>query len=220
MSFEFKEIRPKIYLLSFDNGYDLAMHFLRFQEYYESPNPKFRKHVFSLIEYMEWYSKSFGNGSFTYMSDWGGFNIPGWVLHDVFKKGVPDWNKYDAFMKKLFDQIRKKYGKDFYLIGIKKGEEDTFKHELAHALWTVEPKYKELVQENIKSMPKDVYKFIRKYLLDNMYDESVVDDEVQAYLSTGLNNELKHNLKENNLDYKETAKIFSKTLDNYLAGIV
>ena len=32
-----KEIKPRIFLLSFKDHYDLCMHFVRYQEFYESP---------------------------------------------------------------------------------------------------------------------------------------------------------------------------------------
>ena len=220
MKFEFNEVYPKIFVLSFDSEYDLAMHFLRFQEYYESPNPSFRNNVFSLIDYMEWYSKSFGRGCFTYPNDWGGFNISGCVIHDVFKKGIPDINKYDLFMKKLFNTMRKRYGKEFYLIGIKKGDESTYKHELSHAFWNMIPEYKEEMKTLLKSIPKELNKAIRKFLSDNMYDESVLDDEIHAYLSTGLNSGLKDYLKDHKNELKETMKLFEKVFDKYFACIV
>lgn len=54
--------------------YDLAMTFLRAQEWYESP--KFHHKLFTLEEYMRWYSKAYGKGAFTYPKDWSGFNVP------------------------------------------------------------------------------------------------------------------------------------------------
>lgn len=216
MSFQFKEVRQKIFILSFDNFYDLGMHFIRYQEYYESPNPIFKGNTFSLIEYMEWYSKSYGTGSFTYPAEWTGFNVPGWVMHDVFKKGIPDINKYDLFMKKIFTVMKKKYGKDFYLIGIKDGEENTYKHELAHAMWTIEPEYKKIMSSLVNELPKNIYNLVKNYLVENGYDKSVVDDEIHAYLCTGLNNDLKKIVKEKEVDIKDILKQFSKTLDDYL----
>lgn len=71
-----QKITDKIYHLHFDKQYDLAMHFLRYQEYYECPNDRFYKNSFTLAEFMHWYAKEYG--SFSYPEDWGGFNLMLW----------------------------------------------------------------------------------------------------------------------------------------------
>lgn len=53
MKFTISEVKPKIFLFESDNSYDLAMTFLRYQETYESPNPKFRNKSFTIIDFME-----------------------------------------------------------------------------------------------------------------------------------------------------------------------
>lgn len=69
-----------IYCLRFERHYDCCMHFLRFQEYYESP--EFKGEAFSLLDFMDWYAHSYSSHkhdkrpSFTYPSDWAGFNVP------------------------------------------------------------------------------------------------------------------------------------------------
>ena len=62
------------------------MSFVRMQEFYESP--KFKGKYFTLEQYMDYWSKEFGKGSFTYPSVWDGFNIPGKVLSDW-------WDRFD-----------------------------------------------------------------------------------------------------------------------------
>ena len=51
------EICPHVYHLEFSSSYKLAMHFIRFHEYYESP--KFYRQFFTLIDYMEWYAEEY-----------------------------------------------------------------------------------------------------------------------------------------------------------------
>ncbi len=149
MDFSIKEIYPHIYHLHFGSGYDVAMHFLRFQEYYESP--KFYKKIFTLIEYMEWYAKKHGEGAFTYPSDWSGFNDPSWVLNEVRDAEIPDPNKYDRFMFNLIDTVREKEGAHaYYFIGTSKESSDgagksdvaVLDHEIAHAFFTVRSDYR------------------------------------------------------------------------------
>ena len=57
-----RKIGNNIYLLMFENQFELCSTMLRFQEYYESP--KFKNKIFTLEEYKKWYSK--GNKKFTY----------------------------------------------------------------------------------------------------------------------------------------------------------
>ena len=98
-----KQVLPKIFLLTFDNHYDLCMHFLRYQEFYESP--KYRQQPFNLLELIRWYSNTYGDGDFTYTNDWAGFNIPSWVLNDFKEKTITDLNQYDRFMLAISDLI-------------------------------------------------------------------------------------------------------------------
>ena len=35
-SFKIKEVRPYVFLFEFTDQYDMSMHFLRYQEFYES----------------------------------------------------------------------------------------------------------------------------------------------------------------------------------------
>ena len=112
---------PHIYHLDFGTQYELTMHFLRAQEYYESP--KFYKQIFTFMDYMDWYSKVHGKGSFTYTKDWTGFNVPSWALTEVYDREVylPDRNRYDTLMGTLVDQIRhEEGGQAFYFIILKR----------------------------------------------------------------------------------------------------
>lgn len=101
LCYQIIQIIPHVYQLHFDSAYDLAMHFVRMQEYYESP--KFRKQIFTLVEYMAWYSKEHGKGAFTYPKDWTGFNVPSDVAREVYKSScaIPDFNQYDERMSRI-----------------------------------------------------------------------------------------------------------------------
>ena len=190
MDFELDEITDKIYLLRFEHRYDLAMHFLRAQEYYESNNPVFRRHAFTILDYMEWYAK-YHNGVFSYPDDWAGFNVPGWVFQQVLdKRRTRDWNKYDDVMRGIVDAISKQYNRDerysFYLIGTACDDPDTFDHELAHAFYATEPKYKTEMDRLLATVPDGRRKYSER-LEDMGYDRSVLDDECQAYFATTRN---------------------------------
>lgn len=200
-----------IFLVEFKSRYDLAMTFLRYQEYYESASSKFKGKQFTILDYMEWYA---GNheGVFSYTTDWAGFNIPDWVISDVMVR-IPDRNKYDHEMHKIatyirikMDAHRAKYkGKvrgKFYLIGTIEGEGDVMEHEFAHGMYYLNEDYRKDMDKLVKEMPTEEREEMFRYLKNLGYAKSVWKDETQAYLSTG------------EFDYKITTK-FVDVLDKH-----
>lgn len=190
------EVKPNIYLLEFKDHYDMAMHFLRFQEYYESPNPKFRGKPFEIFDFMEWYSKNH-NGVFTYPMDWGGFNIPGDVidkcLHDCMMENIKR-NKYDGKMYQVWNRLAFLSRPDnwpeddykFYLLGAVAKDRDTLSHEIAHGLFYTTPSYKKEMTALVKALPVKLRNKIYKRLEKLGYTKEVFVDECQAYMATGL----------------------------------
>lgn len=169
--------------MDFNNDYDLAMYFLRYQEYYESSSSRFRGKSFTLLEFMEWYSKQNGRSCFTYPQDWGGFNLPGSIINDVHKLGIKDINSYDKDMLRVYKQIIKTSPK-FYLIGT--CGDVALTHEVAHGLFYTNSKYKKAMSSLVKALNPKVKKIVIKYLTDLGYAKKVHVDECQAYLATGL----------------------------------
>lgn len=184
------EVYGGIWRLHFDTIYDLSMHFLRYQENYESPNPRFRGRQFSVLDFMEWYSKAFGSGSFTYVSDWGGFNVPSEVLDRVLQGPIPDESRYDYAMRAVRDSCRMRSGPKFYLIGTF-GKGRALDHEIAHGKYYLDQEYRSAMNSAIGAMSKSAYRKLSRYLTKIGYDESVMADEVQAYMATGLPKVLK-----------------------------
>jgi len=177
---ELFKITNYIYWLKIESRYNLAMTFLRYQEYYESPSSDFRGKDFTIIDYMDWYSKTYGKGSFTYPNDWAGFNIPSKVLNDIFDGDIKDWNKYDTIMYKAYCNID---DEKYYLIGANK-QNNTLNHEIAHGLYATNTIYKESMDELITNIdPEDKRLFYSK-LSEMGYTIEVFDDEIQAYLAT------------------------------------
>ena len=204
MNLQLTEILPRIYHLYMESAYDLAMHFVRVQEYYESP--KFRGKIFTLVDFMEWYSREHGEGAFTYPSDWSGFNVPSTVLLEVYGRAgaIPDPNKYDELMSLLTNRIDTACDrKPFYLIGTserRKGDEETLNHELAHGLYFTDSTYRkgvqELLRETQEKRGRDVLEKSFTALKKMGYHPSIVDDELQAYCATGPCEELEGILTE------------------------
>lgn len=190
-----------IFLAEFDNHYDLAMTFLRYQEYYESDNKKFKGKIFSIFDYMEWYSKK-RDGVFTYPQDWSGFNIPDYVFASINSRRaeIPDYNKYDECMYDIVMKSRilltshhtKNIVEDwvelvdarFYIIGAVKDESDVMDHEIAHGLYYINQEYCHEMNTLIKQIPADESKILLEHFKELGYSKSVWNDEAQAYLST------------------------------------
>ena len=207
-NYEIKEVRDRVFAVIMEDDYARPMTFLRVQEYYESPNAEFRGKHFNIWDFIEWYSRD-KKDVFTYAFDWGGFNIPlpiAWECYegkekpkksDGFVNGVrtmPDnWkSKWDTTMKDIVWEVQsrmfnKKNRRDMnaYIIGAKDTENSTFQHEVAHGLYYTNKEYRELMDEITQTIPLVHYTKFRKNLAKMGYTESVMDDEIQAYLSWG-----------------------------------
>lgn len=188
----------------------MCMTFLRYQEFYESPSPKFRGQFFTLLEYMDWYCHKYGGGAFTYPKDWAGFNIPGEVVPKIWDHGILDRNIYDHKMKMVHEKCLESYpdGK-FYLIGAV-GTKGAMKHEIAHGFFYTRPDYKQEMSKLVKSLKPSLKKNINKVLKDIGYTPKVYTDETQAYLSTGVPKGFKLSLKKESLPFIEVFNRFYK----------
>ena len=136
MKFEKRKVTNKIHLLVFDSSEELASVFLRFQEYYESP--EFRGKVFSLEDFKGWYTKNspsgMKTGEFKYYSDWNGFNVPSSIL-ESFRDG--SFDPLSKEERKFLDMFRDEK-EPFYVIGVLKGGDgfdDSMRHEIAHGMF-------------------------------------------------------------------------------------
>jgi hypothetical protein len=163
------------------------MQFVRYQEFYESPNPKFRDHSFQLLDYMDWYSKDKNRGCFTYPNDWSGFNIPGDTIKKVWDLGISDRNIYDYEMQELYRKFSAQYPDNkFYIIGACNKAEITMRHEVAHGMFFTQPEYKKQMTALVKKLKKPFFKSMCHSLKEMGYTPKVYIDECQAYLSTGM----------------------------------
>lgn len=171
-----EEMVDGIIRINFDDSEVMCSTFLRFQEYYESP--EFANKIFSLDEFKEWYRDG---GEFTYCTDWSGFNIPSWVLTPFLEGKFNPLSHQEQWFLRLF-RWRRSEGKlkDFYIIGTHGDGSESLKHETAHGLFYVNPDYKSEVQEVLKELKSDTRKAIEEYLVVD-YHENSLEDEVHAY---------------------------------------
>jgi len=212
-----KEVAPRIYCVIVDDNYDRAMLFCRYQEYYESPYKKFRGKKFSWMEYMREYKIFWKKDVFTYPEDWSGYNIPSNILEggiDAFYKET----EYDVIMNDVFfhcsiDSQNKNDGQrcDWYLIGASSKDLKTMDHEIAHGLYFTNNTYKKIVDVLIKNIKPTHYEKLKKKLIKMGYvnDKKIIDDEIQAFMSTGLYNGLDtKELKKYEKEFKSNFKKF------------
>jgi len=186
----------------------MGMLFLRYQEYYESTNNKFRGIPFKIFDYMEWYVKHNKKKSFTYPEDFVGYNIPSEIIFEcLFSIPKNDNNNYDFEMELICDKCNKaSKDKPFYLIA--GADTTTFKHELAHGLWYTNIRYRLEMIELLNNLPTniklDCYKKLSKH-----YTKEVLPDELQAYMATGLSGSIGF-LKTISSHRKKFVKVFNE----------
>mgnify|MGYP001558850792 FL=1 len=165
---------PPIYLIESSNRRDLAETFMRFQEYYESP--EFKGRVFSVEEFAHWYASKYG--AWTYSRDWYGFNIPSKVL-EPFRRG--QFDPLTLKEKKLLDVCKNATG-DFYVIGVTPSAEyfdETVKHEFVHGAFHVNENYRKDVA---RCLADHRIKTIKNGLSKMGYHSDVYNDEANAYV--------------------------------------
>lgn len=184
------KVADRIYTVVIEDDYLRGMVFMRCQEFYESSSPEFQGQKFTWNRYMDWY-KSEGPGAgkeeFTYGADWAGFNLPSESIEKCMSD-IDDPNEYDHCMASIIKAIRKQESANFYLLGVEKLDvnSDVLDHEMAHGFWYTDPEYKKSMLNLIQKADKSLIKKLSDIIIGYGYNESVLPDEVQAYLSTGL----------------------------------
>jgi hypothetical protein len=204
-----KEIKPNIFALSIPDHYDRAMFFCRYQEFYESPFKEIRGKYFSFEKLMRIYKNHWKKDTFTYPIDWTGYNIPSNVLNKAIRTfGLPA-NEYDQIMRTVATHCEKKAnGNGWYLIGAESFESKTMNHEIAHGLYYTNKEYKKECTKLINDIKPTHYEKLRKKLVKMGYMDikKIIDDEIQAFMSTGL---------YNGLDTKELKKYEAGFINNF-----
>lgn len=214
-----RKILPKVYLVSCKEQYDLGMLFLRVQEGYESEEERFRKEPLDILDYMRYYAiekNIMESGTFSYPTDWGGFNVPSKDFQWLYKKKIDkinDYNMYDEIMITIMKFIEEVEEEDDYcIIGVQEGSDpdDTFLHELAHSMWNLNDEYCKDMKKAIKEIRKesiDLVKASRVAIRKLGYDKDVVEDEMQAYFSTGIIDEIHRAIsRETSFKKREVSK--------------
>jgi hypothetical protein len=212
-----KEVLPQIFCVFVDDNYQRSMLFCRYQEFYESPFKQIRNKFFTWEDFMMIYRTNNKKNLFTYPTDWSGYNIPSKIIYKELNVFDRDKGPYDEIMDTIwyycenyplrFDKPRTKW----YLIGTDKKNVSTMNHEIAHGLYYTNKKYQKDCEKLLSRIKGKDYNFLKKSLIKMGYadDEEIINDEIQAYLSTGLIGNL---LTENTQKYTEE---FIKNFKNH-----
>lgn len=221
IEYKIEEVKPNIFAVIVPDDYHRPMLFCRVQEYYESPNPKFRGKNFSIWDFIEWYSRG-KHDAFTYAFDWSGFNIPLKTAWNCYEKLKEHETPYDKIMEDIIRTIEmkmfnKKNTRNWngYIIGAGDMEGETFIHEVCHGLYATNPLYRELADEITQTIPTKLYNQFVNNLLEYGYTLEVMDDEVQAYLMTNWET-TSFGKKTNKKEVQKYSKIYKQTLSSFL----
>lgn len=202
------EPAPGVIFLQFENQYETCSTFMRLQEFYESPIKGIRGQVFSLEKFMDLYAKTQGN--FTYTTDWGGFNVPGHIVDRFFEMYEGDLLEKEITLR---DAIQAPEG-PYYVIAMY--GYDALEHELAHALFYLNPEYRKYVKKMVKALPKSTHKTIETWLLNKGYSKPQVIDEINAYLATSSKEELIQRFGKKVGSSYDKLSHFRSTFNNYV----
>ncbi len=189
LQFKLSAVCPRVFMLQM-NRYDLAMTFLRAEEYYESVNSQFRGQVFTLAEYMRWYSFEHDN-VFSYAKDWSGFNVPSMHLEGCYESHT-EILQHDQLMLRVMRTCRflSGPGNPYYLIGAKPEDSKVIPHEIAHALYSTNLSYREEMNKCLEGLDWNKKCKMVELLTSMGYGENVHADETHAFMATGLNSHM------------------------------
>lgn len=183
--------------VQYNTRYELCSAFMRMQEFYESDIDCIRGNYFTIEKYMDEYAKKFGG--FSYTMDWSGFNIPSYAyfnFYSLFRNNLLEKEK--ALDCRIIAGLHAAgfdvYGNNltFYIIGSYKEcprQASVIQHEIAHALYSLDNDYRFHADANCDVIPyrDDIIKVLKEW----GYADSVIKDEVQAYVTTNCGRDWK-----------------------------
>lgn len=188
VKYKISRLTSSIFVLQIKDHWDLAMTFMRCQEYYESGNKNFKGKNFDFWDYMKWYAvKHAKTDSFSYPRDWAAFNIPVKTIQECHN-GITEYTPYDSVMFAVLLRISHLVDgplDNIYLVGVHDLQDENLLHELSHAIWHTVPEYSKQSKKLIKALPEFIVDAAKDHLICKGYAKSVVEDEITAYFSTG-----------------------------------
>lgn len=207
---EMKEHAPRVFVLKFCSHPRLCYSFMRAQEHYEGPF--YRNKIFTMSEYKKWYRKNVGRaGRFSYVGDWGGFNIPSEILKPFSEGRFNPLSRLEHLMVRIAQLL----GENFYLVGIPSKSDGTLEHEIAHGLWSTNPTYRNRVKKIMQT--QDLGDLREAIKSTGGYHEDVLEDETHAYLISGYEDLYKGEARQQAAKrYGDISDRLHDVLDEYL----
>lgn len=208
---ELYQMADKIFAVKIKDDILRTYLFMRYAEFYESPNEEMRDIEIEIDKYIKWYKEYTKQELFTYSNDWAGFNIPSYSILKCLSK-INDPNEYDSIMNSIVDTIKEKVGDNFYLLGVDDVDSVLLEHEMAHGLYYTSIDYKNKMDSITKSLPKEIFNELKDIILSVGYTDFVINDEIQAYVSTGLHSSMEK-IKDIDLYIEKYKEVFYSTLE-------
>jgi len=207
------QITENVFCAAFGDFFDLAMTFMRANEFTESPDPKIRGNPLKLIELIKLYSMESG-GSFNYAAEMGAFALEKSQIRKTIRGGLADTSEHDFRMLALFGYCSAMCSGDWVLIGIplEKDSIGFFAHELAHAFYAQNKSYRSMCDTLVSEMSTESRQYLFDSLASHGYASDVLMDEAQAYLSTGVFDNIRAP--------KEECKPFEDLFDSILSEVI
>jgi hypothetical protein len=189
-----KEITPEIFHLKFQSSNLLALHLLRFSDYYEHIDEKLYRKKFSMSDSLEIAFKQDKDA----LENADGINLPVSIIYKMAKEYNTALTIQERFILSTIETIKCNQPALKYIIATYGNEDDAdaFYHELAHGFYYTNEAYKLKMNALISVLPKRVKEEMYGYLTRLNYNPSVHNDEFQAYMATGLVGEEKEVLNE------------------------
>jgi hypothetical protein len=180
--------------IEYETQYQCCSSFMRMQEFYESPIRGIRGMFFTTEQFMDAYVATKAHGRFTYFDDWGGFNLPSETIKHFVNVFYGNLNVKEQTIlhqiDKILEENKMTHADKYYVIGTfgdwNGGDTTIIDHEIAHAIYYLDHKYKIKVNRLIaENLADSSLKKLEAYLKRYGYTDDVLLDEIQAYLATG-----------------------------------
>jgi hypothetical protein len=203
---------PNTLLFEFNTQRELVMTMFRIQEFYESPFENIKNKYFTVEEFIQTHMSD--SGEIDYFNKWTGFNIPGHIIKNFFFVFRFNLTKEEIRLK---EEVEKKLdlSKPFYIIASLMEDKRVITHEVAHALYYLNKDYKKKMLNLTLALSEDIHNSMERALLDLGYCEEVINDEIQACLSTGSVEDLKWLFKFKIKEIKPMILPFNKIFLDY-----
>lgn len=181
-------LKRKIIFLNFASHSKMIKAILRPQEFFE--NKRWINNVFTWGEYKRWSKKERNEDP---GESWAGCAIPRYAFYPfsvgAWKPSKEEKAVWDLIKDEynLFDNVMPGVGyKPFFVIGLYRGGNQHFRHEMAHALYALDYLYQQIVDSIIEEASLDLQEIIASFLARHDYAVFRRMDETHAYLMDGI----------------------------------